>query len=80
MVYVCTPPPVFRDRWGITSNVVAREIAPGIRKVSIREGWPVIDLEIALRNAAAHFPDGVHPNAAGAASLASTVEMALRGR
>lgn len=80
VVYVCTPPPVFRDRWGITSNVIDREIAPRIRRVAIREGWPVIDLNLALRNAGHHFPDGVHPSEAGAASLASTVEMALRGR
>lgn len=80
MVYVCTPPPVFQNRWGITSNVVAREIAPTLRRICTREGWPLIDLQVALRAGASQFPDGVHPDAVGAASIASTVESALRGR
>jgi lysophospholipase L1-like esterase len=80
VVYLCTPPPVFQDHWGITSNVVAREITPTLRRLSTREGWPLIDLQIALRTGASHFPDGVHPDAVGAASIASTVEGALRGR
>lgn len=80
MVYVCTPPPVFQDRWGINEAVVADEIRPLIRKVAAREFLPVIDLHRAFEGRADLFPDGVHPNELGAASIASSVEAALRGR
>lgn len=80
VVYLCTPPPVFQDHWGINSNIVAKEIAPTIRRLATREGWAMIDLHRALRESGAHFPDGVHPDAVGAASIASTVEGGLRGR
>jgi lysophospholipase L1-like esterase len=80
MVYVCTPPPVFKDQWGITGSIVEQEIAPTLRRICSREFWPLIDMHVALRNSASQFPDGVHPDAVGAASIASTVEKALRGR
>lgn len=78
-VYVCTPPPVFEDRWGIRATIIARDIAPRIREVCAREGWPLIDLHAALRGGADQFPDGIHPDAAGAASIAGAVEWAFRG-
>lgn len=79
-VYICTPPTVFQDHWGITSEITSRHIAPTIRRASAREGWPLIDLEVATRGSADAFPDGIHPNAVGAANLAMTVEAAFRGR
>jgi acyl-CoA thioesterase-1 len=79
-VYVCAPPPVFADRWGIRDGVVTHEIAPTIRAICVREGWPIIDLNAALRDRADEFPDGVHPNAMGATSLADIVEATFRGR
>ena len=78
-VYVCTPPTVFQDRWGITAAITSREIAPKIRRISARQAWPVIDLEIATRHSPEHFPDGIHPNALGSASLAATIAAAFRG-
>lgn len=80
MVYLCSPPPVFRDLGGIRASVVAREITPRLRAMSAREGWPFIPLHSALAQSASHFPDGVHPDAAGAARIAQTVEAAFRGR
>jgi lysophospholipase L1-like esterase len=79
-VYICTPPTVFEDHWGITAEITSRQIAPVIRKVSAREGWPLIDFEVATRVSGSSFPDGVHPDAVGAANLAMTVETAFRGR
>lgn len=79
-VYLCLPPPVFSDRWGINQAVVRGEILPAYRRMSAREFWPVIDLQTALRTSADQFPDGIHPNAVGAASIANTVATAFRGR
>ncbi len=80
IVYLCTPPTVFQDRWGITAEITSGPIAATIRRASIREGWPLIDFELATRNSMDAFPDGIHPDAVGAAHLAVTVEAALRGR
>lgn len=80
IVYVCAPPPVFQSRWGITADIVGREIVPRLRRMCALEGWPLIDLQVAFRGSAESFPDGIHPNAVGAAQLASSVEAAFRGR
>jgi lysophospholipase L1-like esterase len=80
IVYICTPPTVFEDHWGITAEITSGHIAPAIRKISAREGWPLIDFEVATRVSASAFPDGIHPDAVGAANLAMTVETAFRGR
>ena len=39
---------------------------------------PVIDLYAALKEDGANFPDGVHPNAAGAKKIAETVAAAIK--
>lgn len=79
-VYLCTPPPVFQDRWGINAPTVDRHIAPTIRRIAAADRLPVIDLHRSLRPSADQFPDGIHPDAIGAANIAATVEAALRGR
>ena len=79
MVFLCTPPPVFRDRWGITASVVRDEIAPTIRRIAAREGWRIVDWHTALRDDPAVFPDAVHPDAVGAARMAAQVEATFRG-
>lgn len=79
-VYLCTPPSIFEDHWGITATIASGQIAPIIRQASAQENWPLIDLEIATRNSPDAFPDGIHPNAVGAAQIAMSVEAAFRGR
>lgn len=79
-VYVCTPPPVFHDRWGINDATVRREIAPKWRQLCAREGWALIDLQEALRGRESEFPDGVHPDVNGARTLAGLFERVFRGR
>lgn len=79
-VYLATPPPVFTDRWGINQRTVGQEIVPRLKRLSAREGWPLIDLQKALQSSAERFPDGVHPDAVGAAQVAASVEAAFRGR
>lgn len=78
-VYLCTPPPVFEDRWGIQDATVSGSVVPSLRQISAREGWPLIDLSLALRTSGEDFPDGVHPNAVAAATIARSVEAAFRG-
>ncbi len=72
-LWVCLPAPVYQDRWGINETTVRDEMIPLIRKVAKSRGVPVVDLHAALANRPDWFPDGVHPNAAGAANLAQVV-------
>jgi acyl-CoA thioesterase I len=72
-IYMCTPVPVFQDAWGITGSIVKEEIIPAIYNVAKSEGVPVIDLYTPLIGKTELFPDGVHPNAGGAAAIAAEV-------
>jgi acyl-CoA thioesterase-1 len=72
-VFVCTPVPVHRDAFGIRETVVRDEIVPAVNEVAESSELPVIDLYGALREAGDLFPDGVHPNAAGAKKIAEAV-------
>ncbi len=76
-LWVCLPAPVYQDRWGINEKTVRDEIMPLIRQAAASRRVPVIDLHSALANRPDWFPDGVHPNAAGAANLAQVVCYAL---
>lgn len=80
VVYLATPPPVFRDRWGITAATVRDRIVPTLRRIAAREGWSVIDWHLLLNDDPAVFPDGIHPDALGAARMAGHVETVFRGR
>ena len=79
-VWLCLPVPVYRTRWGINEATVAGEIAPIIRQVAAEKGCPTIDLHAALSGRADLFPDGIHPNAAGAGLMARAVYTALLGK
>jgi acyl-CoA thioesterase I len=77
-VFLCTPVPVYRDAFGIQESVVRDEIVPTVKEVAEGTETPVIDLYAALQDRADAFPDGVHPNAAGAKQIAETVAKAVR--
>jgi acyl-CoA thioesterase I len=77
-VFLCTPVPVHKDNFGIREAVVRDEIVPTVKEVAKRMEVPVIDLYAALNDNAAQFPDGVHPNAAGAKEIAETVAAAIK--
>jgi acyl-CoA thioesterase I len=79
LVYVATPPPVFRGgRFGITTAVVNGEIVPLVRQVAASAKAPLIDVFAALSGKDGCFPDTVHPNADGAKLIAQTVAAALQ--
>lgn len=76
-IWVCLPVPVYQDRWGINEAVVRDEVIPAIRKVAERRAVPTIDLHAAMSNRPEWFPDGVHPNALGAANMAQVIGYTL---
>jgi lysophospholipase L1-like esterase len=77
-IFLCTPVPVHKDNFGIREEIVRDEIVPTVNEVAKRMEVPVIDLYSALKDDRANFPDGVHPNAAGAKKIAQTVASAIR--
>lgn len=77
-VFVCLPAPVFKDNWGITEQVIVEEMTPLIREAARRTGAEIIDLHHALSPFAPLFPDGVHPDKAGAKMLARAVAKVLQ--
>ncbi len=76
-VYLCRPVPVYQDKWGINEKTVHDEVIPLIEKVASEKKLTVIDLHQALSDVKQHFPDGVHPNAAGAKLMAEAIHAAL---
>jgi len=78
-IWVCLPAPVYQDRWGINEAVVRDEIIPDIRKAAAERRMRIIDLHSALNGHPEYFPDGIHPNAAGARAMAQAIATALKG-
>lgn len=76
-VQLCLPVPVFQDRWGINEATVRNETIPWIKSVAKERNLQVIDLYAALSGKKKMFPDGVHPNAAGATVMAKAVMKAV---
>jgi len=77
-VLLCTPTPVFRDRWGVRGQVVADEVIPQIRAVAADKRLQVVDLHGLLRGAPQRFPDGIHPDAEAARRMAAEVGRVLQ--
>ena len=73
-VYICLPVPVVKTRWGITNEIVIKEIIPAIRKVSDQTKSEIIDLNTPFKGKNELIPDFVHPNGAGATVIAKTVK------
>ena len=76
-ILLCTPVPVFENPYQISEEAILEDIAPAIRAVAERNGLEIIDLHSAVSDRALFQPDGVHPNARGAAAMASAVAAAL---
>ena len=78
-IWICKPVPAFKDLSGITNNVIRSEIIPLIDEVANQKHVEVIDLYTPLLTSSALFPDGIHPNAAGAGRMAEVVAPILLG-
>jgi len=77
-IFLCTPPPLFDSSGWLSPDIIRTEIAPRIRRIGARKGLKVIELfDSALAQHHDFFPDGLHPNAAGAAEIAALIGFAL---
>lgn len=71
-VYVCLPPPVFKDGSGITNSIIRDQIMPLIDSVRKTAKTLMIDNNTPMLNMSANFPDGIHPDATGYLFMANT--------
>lgn len=82
-ILICRPVPLFRDRgkqsWD-TDRHMREEILPRIDQVARENFLTTLDLYTTFSTQSALMPDGVHPDARGAALMARTVYAALTGR
>jgi acyl-CoA thioesterase I len=76
-VFLCHPVPSFDEQWGIRDDIIRNEVIPLIDGAAREQRLKVIDLYEALNGKSELFPDGIHPNAAGAKVIAETVYKAL---
>ncbi|MES2695250.1 MAG: hypothetical protein V4773_17375, partial [Verrucomicrobiota bacterium] len=82
-ILLCRPVPLFRDRgkqpWD-TDRVLREQILVRIDEVARAANLPLLDLHATFGQQSALMPDGVHPDARGAALMARTIYAALTGR
>ncbi|OHB60666.1 MAG: hypothetical protein A2167_04645 [Planctomycetes bacterium RBG_13_46_10] len=78
-IWICKPVPAFKDSFGITNNVIRFEIIPLIDEIARQKHVEVIDLYTPLLGADALFPDGIHPNTAGAGRMVQVIAPILPG-
>jgi len=80
-IWVCTPVPVYHDNFGINGTILEEALIPALMVECGKLKLPVIDLGDTLTGHPEMFPDGIHPNAAGAEVMARTVvdAISLRG-
>jgi len=77
LVYVCYPPPLYREVAGITDERIRKEVIFKIRQVTQDNNIITIDNYSVLSNMKSLFPDGVHPNKEGAFIIAKTVSKVI---
>ena len=76
-IYVCLPPPLMGLLRKPQESAIEKEVIPTLRAVAAQQGAAIIDVNAAFQGKPDLLPDGVHPNAEGAALIARTVHDAL---
>jgi acyl-CoA thioesterase-1 len=76
---LCTP--CFKpEGWDVQSDTLRERILPIIREIAVERGLSLIDAYTPLVNHPEYFvPDGVHPDSAGADSIAHAVYRSVSG-
>lgn len=77
-VYICLPPPVSGNLWGVDGEVLQKKIRLLIKEVAFLEAVHLIDLAQPFKNDLQLIPDGVHPGREGAELIASEVYNSIK--
>ncbi len=76
-IVMCIPAPIFHTIWGINDSALVAGVIPVIKKIAKKNSLQLIDLNTPLKSHPEFFPDGVHPNEAGAKTIASIIASEL---
>jgi len=80
-ILICRPMPAWPPSgWGISPEILERDLPSLIAEIAAAEKVAVIDLFTPMRDHHDLTPDHVHPNATGAAILAQTVAAAITAK
>ncbi|MFY8021289.1 MAG: GDSL-type esterase/lipase family protein [Bacteroidia bacterium] len=77
-IFVCLPVPAFKMQWAIDDSVISNQIIPIIKKLETKNQFQLIDLHTALKENPNMFPDGIHPNEAGAEKMARVIAKVIK--
>ena len=77
-IWIVLPPPIFSNQSGkISPEYFKNTIIPCIEQAANDANLPIIDVYSALASYSNYFPDGVHPNDAGAELIADEIYKAV---
>jgi acetyl esterase/lipase len=80
-ILLCTPIPAFKSTWNINDSVIVNGVIPIQQEVAQKYGLEVIDLHTLFANDGDKvLPDGIHPDAKGAARMADIIADALKAQ
>ena len=78
-IFLALPAPIFTNTFGIRDSILTNYIIPIIKEIGARRGLWIIDANTPLKSFGAYFSDGVHPNAAGADTIANAFYHCITG-
>lgn len=76
-IIVALPAKAYEVRWNINDSIICHGELPAIKKMAKKHHWPIINLYKSTNNMKENFPDGIHPNVAGAGIIAGEVKKAV---
>lgn len=76
-IYITLPAKAYSAGWGISNSTILNELIPTLLEIAKEKMLPVIDMYNATSNMSTNFPDGIHPNDAGALVIAKKIKAGL---
>lgn len=77
IIFIVLPPPIFLNNLALNDTIFEENIVPLIEQFANQQNLPIVNVYSALLNHQEYFPDGVHPNSAGAQIIANQVYEAI---
>lgn len=77
-IFLVLPVPIWSNSYGIRDSAL-KKIIVIVKQIANERGLPVIDCNTPLLSFQSYFSDGVHPNAAGADSIARIISRSIAG-
>jgi len=76
-ILVATPPPIYNNTLSLSSSNLVQGVIPRVEQEATTMNVPTVDVFDPLLNHPEYFPDGVHPNVAGAEKIAQIIYAAI---